>query len=384
MLLNENEGKALLREFGIPTPAGCRVETTPEFETALSQLGFPVVLKAQIAAGARGKNGGILFASSAGEAREHFGALLGREINGLLVSAILVEQKLDIRKERYIGYIIHDNLITLMVGRDGGVDIEQSAAEDPSSVLLIPIERDIEAAKDDIEAGLRRFQVSPKFFEAYLQLCRNLFAAFVAGDCTMAEINPVAELGDGRLVAVDARIDIDPQALSRQARFGESGEPEASDGKAGSYRAPALHRLHNGGPIGLIGMGGALGLTMIDWLASARAPVSAIVDIDDAIGAGRTKEAVGALLEEIEAIPGTRAILINLISCGYEIDGIAADIVATISQRKGRAKLPLILHFKGNKAPAADRIIHEAGFENCVSLKRAVDLAIHYAQPGVP
>jgi succinyl-CoA synthetase beta subunit len=381
MLLKENEGKALLRQYGIATPDGFRVETPEELEAALSELKFPIVLKAQIAAGARGKSGGILFADTASEARRHYSALMGREINGHKVGALLIERKLDIHKERYIGLIVHEHDILLMVSANGGVEIEEYSKNDSGHMALIALNAGVAGEKTAIIEAFVQQGLPAHLHDRYFDVCRRFEELFILSDATMAEINPLVELADGELIAVDARIDIDANGLPRQELLGKVlGIAAGGHKKVKVRREAQLSLLGNEGTVGLIGMGGGLNLTVFDWLAAEGVPAAAVVDIDDAIGAGNTVSTVRRIIKEIEAIDSAKVILVNVISCGYEIDSIATDIVKAVSGRVEPGRLPVVLHLQGNRGPQAQAIVENAGLKNCSSLREAIALVAEVAK----
>jgi succinyl-CoA synthetase beta subunit len=381
MLLKENEGKALLRRHGITTPHGYRVETPEELETAIAALQFPVVLKVQIASGARGKNGGILFADTAVEARRHYSALMGREINGHKVSALLVERKLDFQKERYLGLIVYEHDILLMIAADGGVDIEDTSKADPKHMALITLNAGVSGEKAAIIEAFVQQGLPAHLHDRYFDVCRRLEELFIASDATMAEINPLVELANGELIAVDARIDIDANGLPRQEQLTKALGFDAGGAKKTKIRRePHLSILDNGGSVGLIGLGGGLNLTVFDWLAAEGVPAAAVIDIDDAIGTGSTVPTVRQIIKEIEAIDSAKAILVNIISCGYEIDSIATDIVAAVTERNEPGGLPIILHLQGNRGPQAQEILENAGLKNCGSLREAIAMVAEIAK----
>lgn len=216
MLLLEHHGKALLRKHGVPTPDGVIVGDDSSLTRALLSLPPRLVLKAQIATGGRGRGGGIAFADGVAEAHKALAALLGSCINGHSVESVLVEERVAFGGERYAGIVIEGGEIRLLFGRSGGVDVEDITAADPANVFSIAVDPIEGPNVGELHGCFAKLDYPPECWRAYEHIGQALFAMSCAYDATMIEINPLAELPEGRLVALDARVAIDDAALDRQ------------------------------------------------------------------------------------------------------------------------------------------------------------------------
>lgn len=373
MLLNENEGKFLLRAHGIATPEGVIVETGAQLEAALAGLGLPVALKAQIPAGKRGRNGGIGFAGTAAEARAVFDAMIGASVNGFEVSRLLVEPRVDIRRERYVAVTVAMNEVWLMIGRDGGVAVEDNARSDPQSLVQVPLDPTIGESRGVILDAFESLGFPPELHEAYFDLCARLETLARRSDAVMAEINPLVETGDGALIALDARVEIDDSALARQPEIRALLRLEASDhGWGRSQKVSQLQRVDGDGKVGLVGLGGGMALAVSDWLASENQGLAGAIDMDSSLSSGTARQALSDVLDAFDADRRVEVVLVNMISSGNRIDRIAAELLPALSARRARAGKPVVVHLQGNGSERATALLRDAGIRNCPGLREAV------------
>lgn len=366
MLLLEHHGKALLRKHGIPTPRGVVVGDADALAAALQELPERLVLKAQIAGGGRGKSGGIAFATGRAETLAAFDILRGSRINGHAVDSVLVEERVTFADERYAGILIQDGEIKLLFARHGGVDIEDVTAADASNLQSFSVDPVDGPDAAQFREVFLHLGYGLEYHAAYERIGRALFALCRACDSTLAEINPLVELADGRLLALDARILIDDAALDRQP------EIAALQPIAGKARRSPLRENPDGGTIGLIGLGGGLNVTLMDWIADGGAQVAALVDIDDAVGAGQAAQGFAAVLEAFDRHPSIKSILVNVITCGYRLDDIATGLVAALAKREASRAKPTILHLRGNAMARTPELLAAAGQINSASLAAAI------------
>jgi succinyl-CoA synthetase beta subunit len=372
MLLLEHQGKALLRQSGIAAPRGMVVADDSALAAAIRTLPQRLVLKAQIEGGGRGKAGGIAFADTAAEALAAFGQLRARSIHGLPVQSVLVEERIDYLAERYVALTLLDGEIRLMFGRSGGIDIEDATARDPASLttmMVDPIDGPSAAA---LTACFRQVGLAPEYRPAYEAVSRALYSLAQRRDLTLAEINPLVELSDGRLLALDARIGVDDAALLRQPEIAALPPPAPATAQAKTGVAGLRFKENpEGGAIGLIGLGGGLNVTLMDWVASAGGRVGSVVDIDPAIGSGHAAAGFTAAFEAFDGNPMLRAIMVNVITCGYRLDDIVAGLVKALETRAEAAK-PVILHLRGNAMERTPDLLEAAGCRNGASIAAAI------------
>src|SRR5688572_2517130 len=374
MLLLEHQGKALLRKHGIQTPRGVVVGDADALAAALQELPERLVLKAQIAGGGRGKSSGIAFAASRAETLAAFDTLRGSRINGYAVDSVLVEERVAFADERYAGILIQDGEIRLLFARHGGVNIEDITAADASNLQSFPVDPVDGPDTAQFREVFARLGYAPVYHKAYERIGRALFLLCQACDATMVEINPLVELIDGRLLALDAHILIDDAALGRQP------EIAALQPIAGKARRLPFRENLDGGTIGLIGLGGGLNVTLVDWIADGGAQVAALVDIDDAIGAGQATQGFAAALEAFDRHPSIKSILVNVITCGYRLDDIVTGLVAALAERETSRAKPTILHLRGNAMARTPELLATAGQINSASLAAAIQDVIAAAR----
>lgn len=375
MLLLEHQGKALLRRHGIPTPRGVLVQEANTLTDALARLPKPLVLKAQIAVGGRGKSDGIAFATGPQDVLNTFHALRGSKINGHAVDAVLVEERIAFVQERYAGLLIEGGEIRLLFARRGGVDIEDITAADAANLQSFAVDPIAGPREAHFQDCFERLGYAQEYRINYERIGRALFDLSRTCDATMIEINPLVELTGGGLMALDARILIDDSALGRQSAI---AAPESIVDNSG--RLP-FRENPEGGTIGLIGLGGGLNVTLMDWIADSGAKVVALVDIDDAIGAGQAEQGFAMALETFDRHPQIRSILINVITCGYRLDDIAAGLVAALAKRTASRVKPTILHLRGNALAKTPGLLTAIGQTNSASLATAIADVIAAARP---
>ena len=283
MLLLEHHGKALLRNHGIPTPCGVVVSDERELARALLALPERLVVKAQVAHGGRSKSGGIVFAAGPAETLSALRTLQGNRINGYTIDAVLVEERVEFDQERYAGILIQDGEIRLLFASRGGISIEEITVADSSNLHTFVVDPMDGPSVAQFHRCFTRLDYPPEYHEAYERIGRVLFAMCQGCDATMIEINPLVELSDSRLLALDARILIDDAALDRQP------EIAALQPVVGARRRLPFRENPEGGTIGLIGLGGGLNVTLMDWIADGGAKFLDVADV----------QAVQLLLEPI-------------------------------------------------------------------------------------
>jgi succinyl-CoA synthetase beta subunit len=379
MLLLEHNGKALLRSYGVPTLTGTVVSDRGTLASLVKSLPRHLVLKAQIPVGGRGKSGGILFTSSEAEALAAFDALHGRMIEGHRVTSVLVEERAAYERERYIAVVIAGGEMRLLLARRGGVDIEDITAADPANLLTLAIDPIDGPGADQLRAGFDRLGYDGAYRAAYEEIARKLFAMSRALDAAMIEINPLVELPGGALLALDARVSIDDAARGRQPLIAAT-EPQAAVTARGAGGSPDIRFKENpaGGTIGLIGLGSGLNVALMDWIAAAGATVASLVDVDEAITAGRAEEGFLTALDIFDRNPALRSILINIITCGYRLDDIVRSLMRAFARRVGGK--PVILHLRGNSMAETPQLLAAAGWRNSPSIAAAVRAVVDAAK----
>jgi succinyl-CoA synthetase beta subunit len=361
VLLLEHEGKSVLQEYGIPTPQGVLVQDPADLAAALARVAMPLMVKAQALTGGRGRAGGIVPASDRGAAEKAALRLLGCEIRGAAVVGVLLEPRAAIRHEYYLALTLDGEQLLLLIGGHGGVAVEDYFSADPSGLVALPADPLLGVSEFQVRNGLERLGVPTRLWPEFAAIAVALSRLFRACDATLAEINPLAELEDGHLVALDARIAIDDGALFRQPRFaGLKRSPTRESGVIEKMRALDIQYVPLGGAVGLVSSGAGAGVTIMDWLDREGARLAAFVDLDYAIIGGHTVAAIELVLEHFLAAAEVRSIVVNFTTCGLRTDEIAGHLVAVLDRHKPLAK-PVVIHIQGNRASLAHALLVKAG-----------------------
>jgi succinyl-CoA synthetase beta subunit len=345
MKLHEYQAKEIMRRYGIPTPKGQVAQTPDEAYRIASELEGHVVVKAQVHVGGRGKAGGISVVKSPEEAKEAASRILGMHIKGLTVRKVLVEQAVEAEDEYYLGVTIDRSrkAIVIIASSEGGVDIEEVAAKTPekiSKVWSAPKEGFMpwQARALALSAGFDR-RCIPQV-GAYFSY---LFRLFVENDAELAEINPLMLTEDGRVIAADAKITLDDNALFRHPEYAELWEAEGDDPLEQEARRRGLTYVKLNGDIGVIGNGAGLVMATIDAIKAEGGEAANFLDI----GGGARAEVVQNALELILMDKDVKAILINVFGGITRCDEVAQGLIKAIESVD--LDLPVVVRLVGTR-----------------------------------
>jgi succinyl-CoA synthetase beta subunit len=355
--IHEYQAKEILRRYGIPVQPG-EIATTPEQAEAIARrFGVPVVIKAQVYVGGRGKAGGIQFGDTPEQARDAARRVLGMGIKGLTVEKVLVTPKSDIKEEYYLGIILDraSQAPVVMVSAAGGVDIEQVAEETPEKIVKEPI---------DVRWGLPPWRARELLAQAGVPsavvakggaILSQLAAAFTGADATLAEINPLALTADGQVLAADAKILIDDNALPRQQEFAAWAEPEEANPIEFEARAEGLTYVKLDGDVGIIGNGAGLVMTTLDMVARAGGKPANFLDI----GGGARAETMKRSLLFVARDPQVKGILVNIFGGITRGEEVAKGII--LAQQELPAGMPIVARLSGTGAEEGRAMLADAG-----------------------
>ena len=377
--LHEYQAKQLLARAGIPIPDGRLATTADEAERAARAIGASVAVKAQVHVGGRGKAGGIRIAKTPAEARDAAKAILGLEIKGLRVEKVYVERAADVDRELYLGITLDRDRRrpVVMLSTVGGMDIEQVAATDPDKIArgwpspllgLLPFE----ARALAFEAGVPEPQR-----DAVADIARKLFTVYVQTDASLVEINPLFVQKDRSLLAGDAKLDVDDNALYRQpelAKLKEISRDEEAEEKA---RALGFSYVQLDGDVGIIGNGAGLVMSTLDAVKLAGGRAANFLDV----GGGAKEEVVRNALEIVLANPRVRSVLINIFGGITRGDEVAKGILAVIATHPPR--VPLVIRLSGTEAEAGRKLLASAPLESRETMDDAAKEAVRLAKEPV-
>jgi succinyl-CoA synthetase beta subunit len=367
MRLQEYQAKSLFAGHGLPIPRGS-VTATPEEARRLAQdLGGAVAVKAQVRVGGRGKAGGIRLADTPEAAEETAAAILQLQIGGLPVRTLLVEEAVDICQEIYLGLVVDRSLAqaVMMASAEGGIEIEQVARDRPAAIVRAAI--DPLQGLDDAQTGTlaEGIGLPAELHDAFDEVARGLYAAFVAHDALLAEINPLAVVGEGRLLALDAKMVIDDNALYRHPDLIRMQADAVSVGKSGAAsageespieqkaRADGLSYVHLGGEIGCVVNGAGLAMATMDVIQLYGGVPANFLDV----GGGASKERVAAALRLVLYTPGIRVGLVNIFGGITLCDQVAQGIVTALDEADVR--LPLVVRLMGTNEAQGQAILEQ-------------------------
>ncbi|MGZ3615959.1 MAG: ADP-forming succinate--CoA ligase subunit beta [Ktedonobacteraceae bacterium] len=355
MKIHEYQAKDILARYGIPIQPG-RVASTPEeAEEIAREIGGPVVIKAQVYVGGRGKAGGIQFGDTPEEARAAAAKVLGMDIKGLIVEKVLVVSKLEIKEEYYLGIILDrkSQAPVVMVSKAGGIDIEEVAATTPEKIIKQPI---------DMRWGLRPFEARDILARAGLPhqvigkggaILTALAKAFIESDASLAEINPLALTAEGQVQAADAKILIDDNGLFRQKEYASWAESEESNPLEFEAKQEGLTYVKLDGDIGVIGNGAGLVMTTLDMVARVGGKPANFLDI----GGGAKAEIMRKALTFVARDPQVKGILVNIfggITRGEEV--AKGVIMAQADLPKG---MPIVVRLSGTGSEEGKELLKQ-------------------------
>jgi len=373
MRIHEYQAKELFSSYGIPLAPARTAVTAQEAMAAAESLGFPVVVKAQIHAGGRGKGGGVKLAASADEVREIADRLIGQPLvthqtgpEGRVVRTLLVEKATEIESELYLSMVVDRarRTIAVMASRAGGVDIEETAEKDPDAIVKEWVEPEI---------GLRPFQafrlahrlgLPIKTARGVAKIVLALYRLFRDNDCTLAEINPLAITPDGAPIAVDAKLNFDDNGLMRHPEIVELRDLNEEDPLEVEATAVNLNYIKLDGNVGCLVNGAGLAMATMDLIMLAGAAPANFLDV----GGGATAEMIEKGFRILLGDPDVRAVFINIFGGILRCDVLAEGVVT--AAKNLRIDVPVIVRLEGTNVEAGREILASSG----LSFRTAKDL----------
>lgn len=375
MNLHEYQAKELFRQAGMPVNPG-EVATSPDEVRALAErYGGVVVVKAQVHSGGRGKAGGVKLADGPDEAAERARAILGMEINGLLVEKLLVSPAEEIATEAYVGVLVDRDgrCPVFMVSAEGGVDIEEVAATSPDAVHKVRIDPRYGLLPHQAHWMATRLYDDPGLVRQCAKVLSGLYAAFTSNGASMAEVNPLISTEDGRVKAIDAKVSIDDNELFRRPAVEALRDAGSEDAGAARAREAGLSFVKLDGNVGCCVNGAGLAMATMDLVKYYGGEPANFLDI----GGSSNPDKVVAALEIITADPGVKVILFNIFGGITRCDDVAKGIV----EAAGRIdiRVPLVIRLTGTNEELAREILADAGFEAARSMDEVVESAVRLA-----
>jgi succinyl-CoA synthetase beta subunit len=367
--LFEYQGKQLFADHGVPIQQG-KIATTPAEARAIAAefiaAGKPgVVIKAQVKVGGRGKAGGVKLASDPDEAEAKAERILGMDIKGHTVRSVLVAEDIDIAQEYYLSFLLDraDRTFLSMCSVEGGVEIEEVARTNPEALARIPVSplTGVDAAKAAEIVAAGRLPEEARAGAA--ELAERLWDTFTGEDATLVEVNPLVLTGDGRVIALDAKVTLDDNAAFRHD-WGQFADPSAADPLEARAKEKHLNYVKLDGQVGIIGNGAGLVMSTLDVVAYAGEEFGGMRPANFLdIGGGASAEVMANGLEIVLADPSVRSVLVNVFGGITSCDAVANGIVSAIGMLSASGEevdRPIVVRLDGNNAAEGRRILEEA------------------------
>jgi succinyl-CoA synthetase beta subunit len=377
--LYEYQGKELFGRYGIPTSEGRLAATPAEARSAAEELGGPVVVKAQVLTGGRGKAGGVKLADDPDDAEKKAEEIIGLDINGHVVRKLWIERASEIAKEYYLSVTFDrgEKKVLFMLTTEGGIEIEQVAAETPEKLARLDV--------DPLE-GYQPYQARRLIYGAgiddsneqkqVLDIIGKLYECFVGSDAMLCEINPLIVTPEGEVRALDSKFTVDDNALYKHPDVAEMRDPEAYSPEERAAREKDVTYVKLDGEVGILGNGAGLVMSTLDTIALAGGRPANFCDL----GGGGDAQGVVDALEVITADAQVRSIFFNIFGGITRCDEVARGILQALGEMEIRH--PIVVRLDGTNAEEGREILTDAGPENLhveptmlEGAKRAVELA---------
>jgi len=359
MKLHEYQSKELLARYGVPVPGGEVATNGEEARSIAEKLGGRVVVKAQVLMGGRGKAGGVKLFDRADDAGRFAGELIGKRLvsiqnpQGMVVEKVLVAEQIDIAQEFYLAVLLdraaQRNLV--MISARGGVDIEEVAEHDPDAIVRLHV--DPAWGIDDfvLRKAVADADIPKAARTQMVAMIRKLVKAYVDSDAEMVEINPCALTPDGRLLAADAKVSIDDNALFRHAEYAATADDSAEDPLEAEAARRGIAYVKLGGDIGIIGNGAGLVMCSLDEVASAGGRPANFLDV----GGGAQADRVKSCVELIMMDQNVRGLLINIFGGITRCDEVARGVLQAFDELDVR--IPVVARIEGTAAEEGRKLL---------------------------
>jgi len=374
--IHEVDARWIFTRFGLPVPPSKPVTDPDSAAQAAEELGCPVVVKAQVLVGGRGKAGGVKLASTPDEAREKAEQILGMDIKGFTVKRVLVAKAVDIEKEFYVGMIVdrRTRKPLVMVSPAGGIDIEEVAKTTPEKILKVPIDPLWGPLPFQIRLMSSFLSEDKDIQKAIGRVISGLYKAFVGVDASLAEINPLVVTPSGEVWAIDAKINIDDNALYRQREIAELRDIESEDPSEVEAREGGLSFVKLDGNIGCIVNGAGLAMATMDMVKHYGAEPANFLDI----GGSSSPEKVLSAMKIILRDKNVRSIFINIFGGITRCDDVAQGILQ--AKEKLGVDLPLVVRLTGTNDDKAKELLQGTDVTFASGMDEGVKKAIEMAK----
>ena len=371
MDLFEYQGKQLFARYGIPVSAGEPVEAVDAAVAAADRVGYPVVVKAQVQVGGRGKAGGIKLANDAAEVRTHAGNILGMDIKGHVVKIVWIEHASDIAEEYYASFTLDRGAKQHlgMLSAQGGVDIEGVAEENPEAIARVHVDPVAGLSEAQCRAWVEAAKLNPAATDGAVEILLKLYNAYVDGDCDLVEINPLILTPDGKVHALDAKVTLDDNAEYRHDDWEPYKATQVLDERETLAKEKGLNYIGLDGTVGIIGNGAGLVMSTLDVVNQVGGTAANFLDV----GGGADAKVLANAIEVINTDENVKAILVNIFGGITRCDEVANGIVQALERVE--VKAPIVIRLDGTNAEEGRAIIEPHQSDRLISQPTMLDAA---------
>ena len=371
MDLYEYQGKQYFARFGMPISKGGVADTVDEAVVVAADAGYPVVVKAQVKVGGRGKAGGVKLADDEAELRTHAANILGLDIKGHVVKRLWIEHSSDIDKEYYASFTLDRSAKKHlgMLSAEGGVEIEEVAATNPDAIALLHVDPVDGLSLEEARAWVARAGLDEEAREQAAVILIKLYTCYTEGDCDLAEINPLIYTPDGRVHCLDAKVTLDDNAAFRHPEWEEFAGSDVEDEREARAKARGLNYIGLDGSVGIIANGAGLAMSTLDVVNQCGGSAANFLDI----GGGANADVMAAALEVINSDPAVRSIFVNIFGGITRVDEVAKGVLEALDRVE--ISSPIVLRLDGTNAVAGREILSEHLSDRLVAEPTMLDAA---------
>ena len=357
MDLFEYQGRAEFARFDLPVPSGGVADTVDEAVAVAETAGYPVVIKAQVQVGGRGKAGGVKLAANAAEAREHAGTILGLDIKGHVVKRLFEANAADIAEEYYASYTLDRaaKAHLLMLSAEGGVEIEEVAVTNPTAIVRRHIDPTVGITVAEARQACVDAKLNPAAVDQAAEILVKLYTCFTEGDCDLAEINPLVLTPQGKVLCLDAKVSLDENAMFRHPEWAEYSATVVRDSRETLAHEKGLQYIGLDGTVGIIANGAGLAMSTLDVVNQVGGAAANFLDI----GGGANADVMAGALEVINTDEKVRSIFINIFGGITRGEEVAKGIVEALKRVSLNA--PIVIRLDGTNAEEGRAILAAAG-----------------------
>lgn len=381
MKLHEYQSKALLEKFGVPVPGGDVTDNAADAKTIADKFGGKVVVKAQVLMGGRGKAGGVKLFNDSTEASQFAQELIGKRLisiqnpQGMVVEKVLVGEQIDIAEEYYLSVLLDRSYghLIVMISKEGGMEIEEVAHNSPDAIVKLPVDGAWGLWDYQVRDAVKKAKIPKAAQGQMVQMIKKLVKAYLETDADLIEINPVALTPDGKLIAADAKVSIDENALFRHPQYASTADDSAEDPIEAEAARRGIAYVKLDGDIGIIGNGAGLVMCSLDEVNAAGGKPANFLDVGGGANADRVKSCVEVIMMD----KGIKGLLINIFGGITRGDEVAKGILKAFDELK--VTLPVVVRIDGTAREEALEILKTSTLTGAETMQEAAQKIVELA-----